>query len=384
MLEGLDKVDWENVGFHVYGSNAEIPAAIRNLLSGDRAVRNEALNFLFGVGQDIGVVYDTTPYIVSFVLEILANPSVTGKADLLQCLVGISRVHIFMGGRETLSIQELRVQIYTYDALESGIPIYLKLLKDLSIKVRELAATLIGAMSDSAQLVSKELVEAFATEEQESVKVALVSAMGALLGATNTHQLKLRKDYAIWFLDLVETHPLIGVRRAAARASIFAAVGSLWNSLLRDDDVSPNVGDVLIEEYLDAPKEYYARRFLCQEIVDLLTRLQDTEPLLRLLEHPNITVDEAQTIVRGLLWNILERSQNAEEYWQYEIYGENKQTNIYKYSPRTLEPLYSDQRVIIERILKAERVWTMPTNLFSFFFGLPDSREELRALIESR
>ena len=33
--------------------------------------------------------------------------------------------------------------------------------------------------------------------------------------------------------------------------------------------------------------------------------------------------------------------------------------------------------------MESDRLWQKPTNLFSYFLGLPDSRDELRAFLES-
>ncbi len=38
----------------------------------------------------------------------------------------------------------------------------------------------------------------------------------------------------------------------------------------------------------------------------------------------------------------------------------------------------------LRAIVDQDKVWEIPTNLFSFFYGLPDSREALRALIDKR
>jgi hypothetical protein len=257
----------------------------------------------------------------------------------------------------------------------------LGLLKSSVVEERKLTAILLGAMSDSAEQIGKALTDAFVDEHHATVQTALIRAMGVLLAAADCFESKLREQYGIWFRNLVEHHPLQSLRAAAAHASIEAAVGSVWQSLLSDKDVSPHVAEVLIEAYWTAPDEYYSKRFVRQEIIEKLTCLQNYEPLLRLLEHPDTTPDEAQTLVRGLLWNALENGRSAEDYWRYEMYNPSKQTNIYNFSFRTIDRFSDRERKIANRILSIDKVWILPTNLFSFFFGLPDSRDELRKLI---
>ncbi len=43
---------------------------------------------------------------------------------------------------------------------------------------------------------------------------------------------------------------------------------------------------------------------------------------------------------------------------------------------------YWSNKQVLQAIIDTETVWKIPTNLFSFFYGLPDSPKELRALLE--
>src|SRR5512138_3680486 len=111
MLAGLDKIDWERFGYHVYSGNREIPTAMRNLLSPDPDIREEARGFLLGWGQEYGSIADTTPYIIPFIFEILNNPDGPGKADLLDHLASVAR-HIWES--ERLPVYQMRLYIKTY------------------------------------------------------------------------------------------------------------------------------------------------------------------------------------------------------------------------------------------------------------------------------
>ncbi len=72
MLEGLDQIDWVNVAVHVYGSRpqSEIPDAIREIMSDDERTREEALNFLFGQGQEAHTIWEKQPLLLSIRLAI--------------------------------------------------------------------------------------------------------------------------------------------------------------------------------------------------------------------------------------------------------------------------------------------------------------------------
>lgn len=387
MLQGLDQVDWENIGVHVYASRPkkEIPNIIRDVLSQDAEIRQQALGFLLGHQQEISSIYDTTPYILPFVIEILKVQSVSGKADILKFLVHKSNLHVHTGGNGELSIHQRRTQIRTYDALQVGISDFLNLLRSDDTTVRKLAAKLLGAMSDDATVIALKLIEAFDNEADEVVKCSIVEAMGSLLSKTDIRQAELRSQYADWFRELVETYPIDNLRVAAARASIISARNSLWNDRLGSNDISPQVGDILVKAYWSMTDDLYER----QKIIQLLARLKSAEFLLTILEDPKTTAEEAQVLALGLLWNIFKGSSSDAFFWQwiaikiavgsgqlYRMYDVPKPDRDYEKS-RWLKVTPT-----LSRLVAVEKIWHLPTNLFSFFFGLPDSRDELRALIE--
>jgi len=59
---------------------------------------------------------------------------------------------------------------------------------------------------------------------------------------------------------------------------------------------------------------------------------------------------------------------------------------IYAYSTSNrhytdAESLNSNQRLVLRIICDCEPFWELPTNLFSFYYGLPDEREALCELL---
>lgn len=51
-----------------------------------------------------------------------------------------------------------------------------------------------------------------------------------------------------------------------------------------------------------------------------------------------------------------------------------------KYRPGV--PLKEEQRDILQAIVDCDPFWEISTNLFSFYYGLPDEREALRELVQ--
>lgn len=102
MLEGLDRIDWKDLGHHVYRQHEQIPTEIRNLLASDPEDREAARGFLLGEEQDSGDIYDTTPYIIPFVSELLAHNSTPDKAELLAHLSRVAE-HISSSSHLSMS-----------------------------------------------------------------------------------------------------------------------------------------------------------------------------------------------------------------------------------------------------------------------------------------
>ncbi|MHB8630148.1 MAG: hypothetical protein ACYDBJ_28330 [Aggregatilineales bacterium] len=122
------------------------------------------------------------------------------------------------------------------------------------------------------------------------------------------------------------------------------------------------------------------------------------------LQTDNMTAVTAHHIIREMLEMTFTRigpnyrhSQRYSKFeWAtYEPTGQTKDREGYLYIYalsdlhlirhlyRAGQPLNQHQRLVIEVIVNCDQFWQLPTNLFSFFYGLPNSRGELQALIAS-
>ena len=133
MLEGLDKIDWKNLGRHFRRDNGKIPETIRNLLSTDLNARQKAREFLIGPDQDWEYVSDTTSHIIPFILELLSDPNTPDKDALLFDLSNILE-HIW--NSHNASVHQMRRHVDTYNAVAAGMGTLRKLLNTTSASVR--------------------------------------------------------------------------------------------------------------------------------------------------------------------------------------------------------------------------------------------------------
>jgi hypothetical protein len=83
VLEGLEAVPWAELE-HAYGFAGDVPGLLRGLLDPDPKVRSRVLHGLYGNVFHQGTRYPVTPYVIPFLIEMCASPSVPGRGELLQ------------------------------------------------------------------------------------------------------------------------------------------------------------------------------------------------------------------------------------------------------------------------------------------------------------
>src|SRR5690349_20464965 len=82
MLAGLSHVAWAELE-HAYGSAADVPHLIRALASPDPQERENARWGLYGNIFHQGTRYQASAYAVPFLLELLADPAMPDRVDIL-------------------------------------------------------------------------------------------------------------------------------------------------------------------------------------------------------------------------------------------------------------------------------------------------------------
>ncbi len=117
-----------------------------------------------------------------------------------------------------------------------------------------------------------------------------------------------------------------------------------------------------------------------------LTRLLP-ETLTDLLQDPALSAEQAHLIARALLANLFLVDSQFESHWKkspdFFRKDEGWMYQQHQYEVRTLKirPLYQAKRRYLQALAAAEKVWSRPTNLFSFFYGLPDTPQGWQDLL---
>ena len=384
MFSTLDSIDWEGLGYHIYPRHEEIPKAIRDLLSPEEVVREEARGFLLGAQQDFGDICDTTPRIIPFCLEVLAMEGAPGKAELMQHLAGQG---MYIAESRVRSVHMMDLCLQTYAALRAGLVVYLDLLARGDRDKRLAVCELLQYMTDDSERLIPALLERVERETDEAVQAGLLYCLKTLFASLEWPRFPLKEQYAPALRMIVEGHPSPRARVAAARASV-----ELLQYQMRDDKLlSAQVAELLALEFLQpGPPIHWTEDIplIYQEhLAHDLARLSDPAPLLRLLSDPGITAEQAHIIARGLLCQAFVHREHQRSHWeQMASYDKRKEGDFYlrEHSIASFQLKRGPVRAILQAITAADRVWERPTNLFSYFYGLPDSRDALRALAEGK
>lgn len=188
MFEGLDAVPWKNLA-HAYGSAKDVPKWLWQLASSEAHVRQEAINDLGGSLCHQGFLCPATAYAVPFLIELLQEPTVQGKDEILDLLAWIAIAEPFdeRPWRKNRTIPDIVVPAHipfkdAHAAAEAGIPVYISLLDAPELNVRMQAASVLASFPERAQEFWPVLLAAFEREHTERGGANLVLALGKLAG----------------------------------------------------------------------------------------------------------------------------------------------------------------------------------------------------------
>ena len=360
MFSTLDSIEWKKLGYHTYPQHEKIPGAIRDLLSPDADVREEARGFLLGAGQDFGDIYDTTPQIIPFCLEVLAMEGAPGKTELMQQLSGQGRTIAEAGIR---SVHKMDLSLQAYAALRTGLGGILDLLVRGEHDERLAACELLQYMTDDSARLIPVLLERIEREMDDALQVGLLHCLKALFAALEWKHFRLKEQYAPALQRIVEGHSSLRVRIAAARASV-----ELLQYQLRDEPLlSAQVAELLAQEFLHpGPPMHWMEeipRLYQENLVHDLARLSDAAPMLRLLAEPGITAEQAHLIARGLLCQAFVPRTRQPHYWQqlasYEKHTQSD-TYLFEHTVASFKLERGPVRAILQAITAADRVLGTP------------------------
>jgi hypothetical protein len=186
VFEGLNAIPWGELT-HAYGSAEEVPMWLRQLASDNTGVRKEAMNDLWGSICHQNWICPATGYAVPFLIELLQEPSVQDKDEILGLLADIATAEPLnerpWRDNPRLPILVVPAHIPFKDArtqVAARISVYVSLLEHERVPVRIQAAHVIVAFPERSAEVWPNLTVAYERETDDRERAILVIALGRL------------------------------------------------------------------------------------------------------------------------------------------------------------------------------------------------------------
>ncbi len=189
MLKYLDDVPWDELS-HCYGPASDLPGAIRVLTSDVPTERASARRLLESTIIHQGTIYEASPEVVPFLLELVANRAVPERAPLLGLLFELSQgssyheVHAELEAPEHVASLEYQAELTrergwvdaTGAALAKGLGTYLALIQDPDPAVRVALGPLLSTRGDDAHAIEATIVALIGQERDHAAFLTLLMA----------------------------------------------------------------------------------------------------------------------------------------------------------------------------------------------------------------
>ncbi|THA33567.1 PBS lyase [Streptomyces sp. A1277] len=182
MFAGIEEVDWASME-HAYGPADDVPALLRGLASADPAEREHALDGMYGSVHHQGDVYACTLACIPFLFELVVDPAVPDRGDIVELLTSIGGIDLDEDDEEELDEDEAEGAAnyaMAAAAVSAGAGVFFPLMADADPCVRLSAPLALATLHDDPARVLALLRKRLAVEAHEEVRLALVEAAGRL------------------------------------------------------------------------------------------------------------------------------------------------------------------------------------------------------------
>jgi len=415
LLREIESLEWHTYS-HAYGVATDVPAILAALLDEDDSVAESGLGDFVQRVLHQGSLYSATPVAAGFVASMLRLDAAAHPRHALTVLaetLGAAREALSATRR---SLPRARRAVAVYEACATATPSVQRFLADESAEIRDAAAMYLENLdpadwwqSDVAFVV----LDAFGRAAEDDEKSRLLEALAAYLGEKGpSHYLRdergrdlvsrahgelvaLARDVnASARLRLAALRALVPLRRAfqntrldacelpSDRDSIFLELVRARHhgrATYRDVDfqkLDAALQLVLADALLDAPFGGASARTFLRSLLDAASDLTPDEAHslgLRVLDFAceRLAVDD-----RSLpFWKYDSRSPDGAVYAL--VIGRRPTSSAAPGSPS----FRLNGKALVATLVDCDRFWERPTNALSFFFGLPDDREALRAMV---
>ncbi|MFC9858877.1 MULTISPECIES: HEAT repeat domain-containing protein [unclassified Streptomyces] len=180
MFAGIDEVDWASME-HAYGPADDVPGLLRGLASADPAVRESALDGMYGAVHHQGDVYACTLACIPFLFELAVDPGVQDRGSVVELLTSIGGFDLDEDDEDEIDEDEIEGAAnyaMAAAAVTAGAGVFFELIADEDPGVRLAAPLALATLHRHPVRVLALLRERLPVEADEEVRLALVEAAG--------------------------------------------------------------------------------------------------------------------------------------------------------------------------------------------------------------
>ncbi|MGW8490143.1 HEAT repeat domain-containing protein [Streptomyces sp. NPDC055886] len=180
MFSGIDEVDWASME-HAYGPADDVPELLRGLASDDPAVREAALDGMYGAVHHQGDVYACTLACIPFLFELVEDPGVQDRGGVVELLTSIGGFDLDEDDEAEFDEDEIEGAAnyaMAAAAVTAGAGVFFELIADEDPGVRLAAPLALATLHRHPVRVLTLLRERLPVEPEEEVRLALVEAAG--------------------------------------------------------------------------------------------------------------------------------------------------------------------------------------------------------------
>ncbi|MGW5160571.1 HEAT repeat domain-containing protein [Nonomuraea wenchangensis] len=275
-LELIDAIDWASLT-HAYGPATDVPDLLQALISHDPQVRQAALEEIYGSVLHQGTVYEASLACVPFLLAAVADPSVPGRAGLVELLAGIVSGDDDEEGAGDVARRRV----------PGGDRLFLRLLADPDPLVRLAAIDALPPYRDQPDTIIAVLRRRLRRETDMRVRVRLVEMVGDLAPYSLDGA-----EVKSWLADTAAGAPDPDVRMAALRRIVFQMPGALPPGVV-PVVLTAQPRDAVTCDFIEALDKALDDRVA--ERIELITGLlRDPDPDRRIM-----AIEPAEQLVNG-------------------------------------------------------------------------------------
>jgi hypothetical protein len=233
MLEGLNKVDWQNVR-HCSGPADNIPKLLQDLLSIDKKTQSSAILQLFDNIWHHGTVYEAAAQAVPFLYEILENPFCSERFSIVWLLGAIAHRNSdhpeHRSDKKNLEMEMIWGE-NAHIAVRQGVKTILGLLDDKDLRLP--VVLLLASLPEEAEQIKPRLSSILTLEENDEARAGLGLAL-ALLGDFHLEAFQCKKTKLP--LVLMETLAKACMQDEVMRASAYRTIEQCFLATMEQKD----------------------------------------------------------------------------------------------------------------------------------------------------